>query len=131
MKHLLLTLLVPLMLVAGIVPVAEQSHAEKILAYDVKLFGLQNWWVDITIRRGPDMHEHGVWGDVRADENGYHIEVCATEDYPASIPPKNRVAFQNDIIQHEVMHIRLTQLGVPSQVQDELIEGLLPALRKP
>lgn len=99
-------------------------------------FNLRTGSVRVEVRRGQDMLEDGkpcgCWGYGNYIENGdYSIAIEAMEDMPQAQPWAYRRQFQNEILQHEVMHIVLTALEVPAGFQDRLIKRLQPSLREP
>ncbi len=108
----------------------QSARLAKVLWANQQQFALTSGWIDVHVMHPKDMKCHECWGDQWADAQGNHVEVMAQEDFPASYPVSQRAKMQNEITQHEVMHIVLTKLGVPDKVQDDLIEGLRPAMRQ-
>jgi len=92
-------------------------------------FSLQDVALTVNARRVWEMHDCNCWGRTQPDVG--IIEIMDIRDMPQAIPWSARAAFQNTILQHEVMHVKLTNLGVPGPVQDTLIEGLQPAMIRP
>ena len=69
------------------------------------------------------------WG--ATDVQHADIYILRTQDMATSMPQELRVSFQNLILQHEVMHVVLTEIGVPGDAQDTIIRRLQPSLIKP
>lgn len=129
MKQLFIILLFPVLLIAGSLD-QQTARLSKILWENQKQFKLTEIWVDVKVKHSKDMKCTYCWGDEYNDESGSHIEVMAKEDFPPSFPQGKRDKFQNEILQHEVLHIVMTRLGVPDQAQDGIIEGLRPAMQQ-
>lgn len=96
-----------------------------------KQFGLSKFQVTVHSAREVDMDNCGCWGSTEISSGPPIILIIRTQDMPSSIPQTDRIAFQNEILQHEVMHIVLTSVGVPSDFQDTLIHRLQPSMIKP
>lgn len=104
-----------------------------------KQFGLQHEWMTVSVKSVAEMvfiDENGVkspcgcWGMTDTDHLNM-ITLLSIEDYPESMPWNKRVEFQNTVLQHEVMHIVFTGVGVPGNFQDLLIHRLQPSLPLP
>ncbi len=109
----------------------EQTQAlYKQLWNDEKMFGFQNIYIVMNVKHPQDMHEKNVWGDVHFDKGYPEIDIMALEDYPAQMPMKERKVQQRQVLRHELLHIKMEQLGVPGEAQDTLIEALQPYMKE-
>lgn len=108
----------------------QTERLNKVLWENQKQFALTHRWVDLAVKHSKDMSCNNCWGDVFNDDHGSHIEILAQEDFPPSFPQGKRFNFQKEVLQHEVLHVVLTRLGVPGYAQDDLIEGLRPAMQQ-
>jgi hypothetical protein len=139
MKRLLLTLIPSILLIASI-PFGLSWYDNRPETTDVqtlrltktlwvlqKQFDLTKIRVEVHAVRRQNMGDCHCWG--REWDN--YIEVMAVEDMPMSIPWEHRKQFQAEILQHEVMHIVLTNLGIPPDAQDIIIERLRPSEVQP
>lgn len=107
----------------------QTARLNKALWVNQKLFGLTDLFIVLEVKHPAGMQVQGVWGDMFVKDGLPYVEVVALEDFPPSFPAAKRIAMQNKILQHEVMHIVMTQLGVPDKAQDALIEGLQPGMQ--
>ena len=99
-----------------------------------KQFQLEQWVATVEVKRIWDLSRDcpDVWGCTEIQpEKPPQILLLDTRDYPQSMPQAKRIPWQNHILQHEVMHIKLTELGVPAGAQDGLIYELQPSMIKP
>lgn len=118
---------------------SDQSTEAQTIALQPTLWKLQNQFhltnvdLDVRVVRKSDMRDpDGRWCECWGRNNGEgYIEIEDFRDMPMSIPWNRRKQFQKEILQHEVMHTVLTDLGVPPQAQDGIIETLRPALVQP
>jgi hypothetical protein len=94
-------------------------------------FGLTKYEAMVHASRTSDMHDCGCLGSTELGVGVPNILIMRTQDMPASIPQEDRIAFQNEVLQHEVMHIVLTEVEVPQDFQDKLIHRLQPSMVKP
>lgn len=127
MKRLLLILLFPILAYSRDHLRSEQRQVEKELWRQEQTLGLTNVYFNIHVRRLKDMVRKNVWGDL--DLETHEIEILATEDFPNAMPRSARDRFQKEIVKHEVLHIKLKTMGVPDEAQDDIIEGLRPAIK--
>jgi hypothetical protein len=72
---------------------------------------------------------HNDWGCSNLETAQIYIR--DVRDMPQSMPWGKREAFQDTVLQHEVMHFVLSADGVPPDFQDKLIHTLQPALVSP
>ena len=108
----------------------QQKALVPALQADLKLFGITDAKVILAVKRDKDMGNCGCWGKTTFTESAAEITIVAVEDLGDGIAEKDRKEFQETIVQHEVMHIKLSMMGVPPQAQDTIILGLQPSLRK-
>jgi hypothetical protein len=117
----------------------SESTEDQTIRLNQELWKLQNQFqlehseVVVHAVREKDMLNEGkpckCWGWTNVETND--IAIMDIRDMPMSIPWKERAPFQNLILQHEVLHIVFTQLGMPGPVQDRFIEALQPFMIKP
>ena len=109
----------------------QQARLNKVLFRVQRQFGLEDWQILMEVKRQADAREKGVWGDCWVDDDGAHVESVALQDYAASRPPRAARKFQNNVLQHEMMHLLLTREGMPHEAQDLAIRTLQPFMKKP
>lgn len=137
MKRLLLLIVPFLMLFVGCDKdpyntERQTIHANEELWKLQKQFGFTQVRLTVEIERVWNMQKDGcedAWGC--ADISKGAIRVMDIRDMPMSMPWGERSGFQNEVLQHEVMHFKLEELHVPGEVQDELIHALQPSMVKP
>lgn len=111
---------------------AQRWRLQQVLARDQKLFHLEQYATDLEVRHSGQFHSgEEVWGDLYEGQHGFIIEILALEDMPSYWTDEQRKAWQRDVVQHEVLHIVLSEQGVPEDFQDKLIYRLLPEIKKP
>lgn len=110
---------------------AQQARLEPILWQNLTQFGLDHIFFKLEVKHATEMECGACWGDTTFQKYGVLVEILDINDYPESMPESERVTFQKQVVQHEVLHVMLTRLGVPPEVQDRLIEGMIaPGIRQ-
>ena len=97
-----------------------------------KQYSLIEYGITVQVLRHDDLvNKCGseVFGCTFPDKG--EILIRDTRDLFATMPGKERIPFQNSILQHEVLHLVFTKFGMPGDVQDEWIHDLQPYLKKP
>lgn len=110
----------------------QRWRLQQVLARDQKLFHLEQYAMDLDVVHQGAFHSgEECWGDLYEGPHGFMVEIIAKEDMPPYWTDAQKRAWQRDVVQHEVLHIVLTEQGVPQDFQDKLIYRLLPEMRKP
>lgn len=135
MKKLLGTLLLTLTaftspIIAAKPISAQQKHIDAYTWQEQKMFNLTGYWIDVKVKPWADMKDKNVWGDTSFDDGGAHIEIADLNSYPASMPESARQAFQDTVLQHEMMHVYMMVKNVPEEIQDKIIYLMQPFFRK-
>jgi hypothetical protein len=109
---------------------AQQARLDPELWRLQNKFDLTNLYVTLNVKHPAELlcggHPGDCWGETDVETG--QIDLISIYDMPAAIPMSARAGFQKKVLEHEVMHLKLTSLGVPSDVQDRLIRGLQPAM---
>lgn len=135
MKKLLTSLFIALLCGAAPPPVpslaAQTRHCEKVLWFEQKQFDLAQFYMTIQVKRAKDMKHPNAWGAVELSNSGPVIEIMAMEDYNAGMTLAERQHHQDEVVVHEVLHVVLIREGVPSEVQDAIIEAIRSGVKLP
>ena len=113
---------------------AEQSwRCQQQMHQDLILFHIDQYAPDLIVVHKGQFHEKTkeVWGDTYFDDGGTHIEIMSIDDMPPYWTTDGKLTFQRRIVQHEVLHIVLTAMGMPDEFQDPIILRLEPEMKKP
>ena len=109
----------------------QQLRLEKTLWKVEKQFRLDGYVFQMNVARQVDMDKvcPGAWGCSQIETD--QIYLLDIRDYPLAMPQRERIPFQNKVLQHELMHFVFSGLEMPPDVQDKFIHTLQPSLIQP